>query len=146
MKKWQRNLYKFMYGRYGFDELYKLSITIYFIIFILNLFIKNIIVTYIELLIIIIIFYRVFSKQINKRQKENNKYLKIRNKIIKYFKLKKTIWKDRNTKYYKKCPKCKTILRLPLKKGKHTVNCPTCHHRFTVKVKRNEKIKVEIIK
>lgn len=146
MNKWQNKIYRFMYGRYGFDELYKLSITIYFIVFIINLFIKNIILTYFELLLIIIIFYRSFSKKINKRKRENDIYLKVRKKIIKYLNLKKIIWKDRNSKYYKKCPKCKTILRLPLKKGKHTVNCPNCHHRFTVKVKRNEKIKVEIIK
>lgn len=146
MNNLQKKIYKFMYSRYGFDELYKFNIILYFIIFIINLFLRNFIIAYIELLLIIIIFYRAFSKKINKRKKENNIYLKIRKKIKRFFAFQKTKWKDRNTKYYKKCPKCKTILRLPLKKGKHTVKCPSCGHRFTVKVKRNEKIKIEIIK
>lgn len=27
---------------------------------------------------------------------------------------------------YKKCPNCRQKIRLPLKKGKHTVKCPKC--------------------
>ena len=45
-----------------------------------------------------------------------------------------------------KCPKCKTVLRLPLKKGIHTCKCPTCHNKFEVKCKKNEKVKVKVIK
>ena len=47
---------------------------------------------------------------------------------------------------YKKCPKCKQKLRLPLKKGIHTVKCPNCKEKFEVKCNRNEKVKVEIVK
>ena len=47
---------------------------------------------------------------------------------------------------YKKCPKCKQKIRLPLKKGEHTVKCPKCGNRFDVKCKKDEKIKVEIVK
>ena len=47
---------------------------------------------------------------------------------------------------YKKCPKCKQKIRLPLKKGKHTVKCPNCGNSFDVACHKDEKIKVEIIK
>ena len=47
---------------------------------------------------------------------------------------------------YKKCIHCKTVLRLPLKKGVHTVKCPNCKKRFEVKCRRDEKIQVEVIK
>ncbi|MFR2916862.1 MAG: hypothetical protein ACLTKQ_08005 [Acutalibacteraceae bacterium] len=43
-------------------------------------------------------------------------------------------WAFRKTHVFKKCPGCKAVLRLPRKKGKHTVNCPHCHKNFTVHV------------
>ena len=43
-------------------------------------------------------------------------------------------WTFRKTHVFKKCPGCKAVLRLPRKKGKHTVNCPHCHKNFTVHV------------
>ena len=72
--------------------------------------------------------------------------LYIKDKIIKLFDYKKKKYKDRNTHMYKKCPKCKQKIRLPLKKGKHTVKCPNCGNKFDVTCHKDEKIKVEIIK
>jgi predicted RNA-binding Zn-ribbon protein involved in translation (DUF1610 family) len=72
--------------------------------------------------------------------------LEIKDKIIKLFDYNKKKYKDRNTHMYKKCPKCKQKIRLPLKKGKHTVKCPNCGNRFDVACHKDEKIKVEIIK
>ncbi len=70
----------------------------------------------------------------------------IKNKIIKYYQYQKKRYQDHNTHIYRKCPKCKQKIRLPLKKGKHTVKCPNCQHHFIVKCPRNEKIKIEIVK
>ena len=36
---------------------------------------------------------------------------------------------------YKKCSKCKTVLRLPKQKGEHTVQCPKCRESFKVKIR-----------
>ena len=47
------------------------------------------------------------SKNIKLRKKENDKYLEIKDKIIKLFDYNKKKYKDRNTHMYKKCPKCK---------------------------------------
>lgn len=137
---------KFLYGRYGIDDLYKLFIFFYFLLFVINIFVKSNIISYIEILLIFIILFRSLSKNIRQRKKENDFYLNIKNIISKKFKLFKTIIEERNSKLYKRCPKCKNMLRLPLKKGTHTVKCPTCSNKFTVKCNRNEKIKVEIIK
>ena len=97
-------------------------------------------------LLIVIIFYRYISKNIKLRKQENDKYLEIKNKIIKLFDYNKKKYKDRNTHMYKKCPKCKQKIRLPLKKGKHTVKCPNCGNKFDVTCYKDEKIKVEIVK
>lgn len=137
---------KFMKDRYGVDELYKFLLLICFVLIIINTFISNNIIRLFEVLLIVIIFYRYMSKNIKLRKKENDKYLEIKNKIIKLFDYNKKKYKDRNTHMYKKCPKCKQKIRLPLKKGKHTVKCPNCGNRFDVACHKDEKIKVEIIK
>lgn len=137
---------KFMKDRYGVDELYKFLLLICFVLIVINTFISNNIIRLFEVLLIVIIFYRYMSKNIKLRKKENDKYLEIKDKIIKLFDYNKKKCKDRNTHMYKKCPKCKQKIRLPLKKGKHTVKCPNCGNRFDVACHKDEKIKVEIIK
>ena len=137
---------KFMKDRYGIDELYKFLLLICFVLIVINTFISNNIIRLFEALLIVIIFYRYMSKNIKLRKKENDKYLEIKDKIIKLFDYNKKKYKDRNTHMYKKCPKCKQKIRLPLKKGKHTVKCPNCGNRFDVACHKDEKIKVEIIK
>lgn len=137
---------KFMKDRYGIDELYKFLLLICFVLLVINTFISNNVIRLFEVLLIVIIFYRYMSKNIKLRKKENDKYLEIKNKIIKLFDYNKKKYKDRNTHMYKKCPKCKQKIRLPLKKGKHTVKCPNCGNRFDVACHKDEKIKVEIIK
>lgn len=136
----------FMKDRYGIDELYKFLLLICFVLIVINTFISNNIIRLFEVLLIVIIFYRYMSKNIKLRKKENDKYLEIKDKIIKLFDYNKKKYKDRNTHMYKKCPKCKQKIRLPLKKGKHTVKCPNCGNRFDVACHKDEKIKVEIIK
>lgn len=137
---------KFMNNRYGIDELYKFMICLYFILIIINLFIRTKILSVIELLIFLIIIYRFLSKNKQRRSKENTFYLKIKSIITKPIKILKRNYKDRKDYVYKKCHKCKTTLRLPLpySRGiKHT-KCPKCGKRLSLIVLRREKI--EIIK
>ena len=139
-------LYEILKGRYGVDELYRFSIIIVFILIMINLFIKSYIIELLEFIILVLSFLRIFSKNKDRRRKENNIYLSYKNKIIKYIDYQKRKYNDRNTHMYKKCPNCKQKIRLPLKKGKHKVKCPKCKNTFEVKCNRNEKIKVEIVK
>ena len=71
----------FMIGRYGIDDLYKVLLVIYTILILINIFIRSKIIAVIEVLLIIIMIYRVLSKNIYQRRKENDMYLKIKNMI-----------------------------------------------------------------
>lgn len=137
---------KFMQGRYGPDELYKFLLYLYLILFLINIFLKSSILDILELLIVITMFYRFFSKKRYTRQKENQKYLKIKNSITKKFQNIKRNYHNREYNIYKKCPKCKTTLKLPLpaKRGIQHVKCPKCKTRFKFITLRQQKI--EIIK
>ena len=134
-----------MYGRYGFDELCNFCIIIYFLLLFLEFFVNNIYIFIMKIIIMLIIMYRIMSKKIYKRNKENIIFLKIKEKILKPFKLLKRNIKDKDH-IYKRCHKCKTVLRLPLPatRGiKHT-KCPECGNRVTLFTMR--KYKIEIIK
>ena len=124
MNKLIYKLQKFMYGRYGIDDLYKFMLIVCLIIIIVNTFVNSFILRLLELIIFGLALYRFLSKKKSKRRDENKKYLDIKNKIINYFNYQKRKYKDRNTHMYKKCPNCRQKIRLPLKKGKHTVKCP----------------------
>ncbi len=136
---------QFMYGRYGSDDLYKFLIKIYILLFLVNIFINNKILVMIELLVFIVIVYRFLSKNKYMRNKENQAFLKVKKTLLKPFTNLKRKIKDKNH-LYKKCPKCKTILKLPLpsKRGIKHVKCPDCGKRITMYAYRYQKI--EIIK
>lgn len=146
MNKFIDKMYKFLNGRYGQDELYRFLLIICLVIIIINIFVESVILRILELVIFIFAMYRVFSKNKYQRNKENKKYLQVKDKMFNYFNYQKKKYQDRNTHMYKKCPKCRQKIRLPLKKGKHTVKCPNCKERFEVKCRKNEKVKIEIVK
>lgn len=137
---------KFMQGRYGPDELYKFLLYLYLILFIINIFLKSSILDVIELLIVITMFYRFFSKKMYTRQIENQKYLRLKKHINNTIQNIKRNYHNREYNIYKKCPKCKTTLKLPLpnKRGIQHVKCPKCKNRFKFITLRQQKI--EIIK
>lgn len=71
---------RFMYGRYGHDKLGFFCFITYFVLyFITMIFFRRSPVSYtlygIGYVIIILYFFRFFSKNIYKRQRENQKYL-----------------------------------------------------------------------
>lgn len=138
-------IYNFMNGRYGIDDIYKDGLILYIILVILNIFVKSTILNVLQLILILTLLYRAFSKQVNIRIRENNKYLKIKRKMLKPIKDIKKYLKD-DYHIYKKCHHCNTILKLPIpnKRGIKHSKCPTCKKRNTFLILK--KIKVEIIK
>lgn len=127
-------LIRFMAGRNGMDNLNMLIFGIYFIVFIISMVLHNMVVNYISLFLAIWFLFRMLSRNIYKRQLENEKYLEKTKGIRSYIKRQKNKWRDRKTHVYKKCPGCKIYLRLPKQKGTHIAVCPKCHKEFEVKV------------
>ena len=136
---------KFMIGRYGIDELYQALFKVYLVALVFDLFLNHIFLTSLELLLIFIMFYRAFSKNIPARRKENAAYLKFKKKLfLPFVNIKRNIQDKEHI--YKRCPKCKTVLMLPLprKRGIKRATCPHCKHSVRVLALKREKI--EIIK
>lgn len=132
---------QFMAGRYGIDTLYKALLVLYFVLILLGSILARFtrvgyaITFVLSLLVLLFAFYRVFSKNIAARRKENGWWMKQTAPIQKECRLLADKWKFRKTHVFKKCPNCKAVLRLPKKKGKHNVNCPHCKQNFKVHVR-----------
>lgn len=131
----------FMYGRYGamagIDGLGWGLFIMSFVFSFLSRFAPNKIVYFVfsffSLFCTVYLIFRFLSKKIYSRQKENMWFMGIWKSIKAFFKLQSDRFKDRKTHVYKRCPKCKSVLRLPKKKGKHSVVCPKCSNRFNVR-------------
>lgn len=129
---------QFMSGRYiyyGIDLLSKILVIVCIGLSVINLFLHSLIVYLLETALFFWMFYRLFSRNIQKRQQENSKAYATINKFKTAFSLRKRMHNDRETHIYKKCPHCSVMLRLPKKSGEHNVNCPRCKNNFKIKVR-----------
>lgn len=125
---------QFFQGRYGIDKLCYFLIILYCALCFVNIFVKSIIITIIALLIAALAIYRTLSRNITQRQKEAYVFDNIFIKIKYFFSSLKTNFVQRKTHCFHKCPHCKAKLRLPRKRGKHTVLCPRCNKEFKMRV------------
>lgn len=134
MNKFRDAIERFFYGRNGMDELGQFTFGLYMAMLILNIFTRNVLFYWLEMILVIIFLFRCLSKNLTRRQSENYKYLDKQDAFMRWQRIQKRRWADRKTHVYRKCPHCGTTIRLPKVKGKHTTNCPKCHKDFDVKV------------
>ncbi len=136
--KFREKLARFMYGRYGGDQLGIFLIILNVIVIIASWFMRQTVGYYVCLFLsaalIALYIYRAFSRKRDKRSRENAVFMKIITKIKEFF-----VRQFNRIRYigkyrYRKCKKCKTFLRLPRKQGKHTVRCPKCGNTFDVNI------------
>ena len=136
MYRFLEKIRSFMYGRYGIDKLGKFSLVIYLIIAVANVFVRNImaknILFAIQWIVLILILFRMFSRNISVRQKENQIFERLFFRFEPKFKLMLERIKNISTKRYRTCPNCKAVSRLPIKRGSHFVKCPKCRIEFKV--------------
>lgn len=128
-----------MQGRNGPDQLTVLTFVVYVIVSVINSFFKRHFAVYITLCVIMALLlayvaFRMLSKNVGKRQLENEKFMVFWRRIRPKFILFKDRIKDIKTKRYRTCPGCKNVLRLPYSRGKHTVRCPKCGKEFKVRI------------
>ena len=134
----KQKLSAFLRGRYGADALSRALLVVYLVIAVLTIFIKNdlirILLNGVSLLVCAFMFYRMFSRNINKRAAENRKYLHCARKSKQWLLLRRNKWKYRKTHVYRECPHCRAQIRLPLIPGDHQCDCPKCGNPFDVRI------------
>lgn len=134
MGNFRNKLAAFFAGRYGNDQLGFFNLTIILILGILNIFLSSLALSILQTLFLVLWVFRFFSRKKDKRFRENAAFLRFWHKIGSFFSLQWKRIRDCKTSVYRRCPHCKATLRLPHKRGKHTVCCPKCKEKFDVRV------------
>lgn len=131
---WRDKFTNFMYGRYGIDQLSRFMLITIFVLCILSIFVRIQFLSILIFALIIIMYFRMFSKNIYKRAAENEKYLQFVGKFKdKGFHGASDFAKNaEQRKYYKffKCPGCSQKIRIPRGHGKIEIRCPKCNTKF----------------
>ena len=124
---------RFMAGRYGADQLSRFLSFAALILIVLNLFFRSNVLWVLSLTLLVLVYVRMFSKNFERRRRENERYLRIKSKLTGGF----TDWTDRRKQskdyVFFRCPGCHAMLRVPRGKGKIRVTCRKCGNAFEKK-------------
>ena len=127
----KEKLIRFMRGRYGYDELSKALLVLSVVFTLLSGFRGLRLLSVIGTAALVVIFLRVYSKDFQKCNAQNQKYLKIKNKFVGKYRSTVRNLKQRKGYHFYKCPSCGQKVRVPKGKGKITITCPKCSHKFS---------------
>lgn len=126
-------LQRVLYGRYGVDQLSIGLLVFYLILTLVGQLVRWPIMVVLALIPMALCWFRIFSRNIAKRQQENNQFLKLWRPVGDWFQLQRKRIRDRKTHRYFHCPNCKRNLRVPKGKGKICITCPVCKMEFIKK-------------
>ena len=130
----KEKLIRFMQGRYGVDQLSKFLLILGLIaVVVSSVFVDNIagfIFYILGWILVIYCYFRVFSRNVQKRYAENQKFLNARYEwTVKAERRKKRFAQRKQYKFFK-CPMCKQDVRVPRGHGKICITCPKCREQF----------------
>ena len=120
---------QFMRGRYGNDQLNLFLIVFYLVLYLLFALSGVKVFYWVSLVLVFISLFRILSHNIPARQKENAQFMRLAGPVFQWFRLQRTIRRDKDHRYFK-CPNCGQQLRVPRGKGKITVTCRSCGASF----------------
>ena len=133
MRNFFSQFFQGRYGSYGMDKLTRFLLVLSVIALIVSLFTPLGLLYYVAFALLIYSYFRLLSKNITKRYKENESFLKIVQKFRSTFgKTKSRVIQFRNYHIYV-CPSCKQKIRIPRGKGTIMVRCPKCRTEFKKK-------------
>lgn len=133
MNGFRERMTRFMYGRYGNDQLSRLYLGVAIVCLFVNLFTGLRLFYLAGIFLMVYGMYRSFSKDVAKMSAQNQKYLNWRyQRIAKYSNAKKH-WAQRKEYRFYKCPGCRQKVRVPRGRGKIAITCPKCRAEFIKK-------------
>jgi len=133
MNRFREKIAVFMQGRYGMDQLGKVLTYGTVIVLVLSMMLQLNILYIVGIIVLILSYFRIFSRNIGKRYEENQKFLNLRYKLVCKTSRIKNCLKDRKTNCIFNCPNCHQKIRVPKGKGKISIKCPKCRIEFIKK-------------
>lgn len=121
-----------MSGRYGFDQLNGFLCILSLILVVLGAWLSGFLY-WVGLALLLWCYYRMLSRNIQKRYAENSKYLSLQNQVKDWLARQKLRFDQRKVYRYFKCPHCKQAIRVPRGRGRISITCPKCGTSFIKK-------------
>ena len=118
------------YGAYGTDRFTRFLIVLFLIVFVITSFTKTRADQIFPTVIIIYTYFRILSRNIPARYRENERYTQIASRLFSHANTLKYNLNDRRANHIYKCPSCGQKIRIPRGKGRIMVRCPKCAGEF----------------
>lgn len=132
----KEKLARFMVGRNGNDQLNLFLLGLDVVLLIVASFVRGNAGRALYLLTFVLLgwtYYRMLSRNLDRRRQENARYLRAQYRVAAAFKLRREKWVQRRDYKFFTCPSCKTTLRVPRGHGKIKIVCRKCGNTFTGK-------------
>lgn len=129
-QKTQRSIAEWSYGRNGADELGSAVINVAIVVIIINLFVGNRVLSLLSLALIGYGWFRLASKNITARARENEAAIKKAGPVVHFLANPFAAATEHKNYVHLACPSCGQKVRIPRGKGKVRITCPKCHTRF----------------
>lgn len=129
-------LLRFMQGRNGNDAFNRFLIAMELVLLLIGLLLRGFaarLFNTLFLLLLVYVYFRMFSRDLYKRSAENAWYWEKRNRVVAKFRLLKERWLQRKDFRFFSCPSCHTTLRVPKGRGKIKIVCRKCGTSFVRK-------------
>ena len=131
---------RFMYGRNGIDQLNRALLTAYLVLFALQMLAAGIlrsalltqIVDLLLWLVMILVLFRMFSRNLPKRREENQKWVSWWCRVRNQSSGARARHADKDDKYVT-CRRCGAICRVPVGTGEIILACPRCGGKIEAK-------------
>ena len=123
---------RFMYGRYGNDQLNLFLAVVYLLLYLVFMFTRLELLYVISFVLLGAVLLRMLSRNIERRRMENARFMRAAGPVLSWLRLRRTIRRDKEHVYFK-CPSCGQRLRVPRGKGQITVTCRACGASFQEK-------------
>ncbi|MBQ9120321.1 MAG: hypothetical protein IJY09_09770 [Lachnospiraceae bacterium] len=126
-------LQRFMMGRYGVDQFSRFLNILVIVLLVVSLFVRNSLVYYVGVALLIYAYFRMFSRNHAKRYAENQRYLRLTAGFRGWYAKQKSYAQTRKTHHIYACPSCRQKIRIPKGKGRIAIRCPKCSTEFIKK-------------
>lgn len=131
--RFRERIARFMYGRYGMDPLGRFLLIAALVLLVASMFfgsVANLVLWLLGLAALVWCYARALSRRYDKRRAENDKYLRAKGAVTRWFASVKTRWTQRKEYRFFRCPSCHALLRVPKGKGRIQLTCRKCGNRF----------------
>lgn len=130
MRGW---LQRMMIGRNGMDALNRFLSVVLLLIVAVEMFLRGkaaLALSAVSLVLLVVIYWRMLSRDIYHRAQENGTYLRLRYPLVSAVQGWRDRFRQRKDYRFYRCPSCRTWLRVPRGKGKINIVCRKCGTSF----------------